>query len=252
MAPLNVTGRFGWTVVAVALVAGSCGSSGDGGSSGSITVFAASSLTEAMTDIADAFERTAGVEVRLSFGPSSGLREQVLAGAPADVFASADRDNMERLVDAGAVDETTVLVRNRLVIAVPAGNPAQVTDLADFARSELFVGLCALEVPCGAVARRALEGAGVDPAPDTEATDVRALLTQIASGDLDAGLVYVTDVRSADGEVDGIALAADADASTDYTIGTLVGGEDLAVAFVDFAVSEAGRAILAEHGFESP
>lgn len=252
MAPLSVSSRVGWTLVAVALVAASC-AGGDDGPSGPVTVFAASSLTDAMTEIADAFERATGVEVRLSFGPSSGLREQVLAGAPADVFASADPDNMERLVDAGAIDETTVLARNHLQIAVPAGNPAGVDGLGDFARSELFIGLCAPEVPCGAVARRALRHAGVEPAPDTEATDVRALLTQVASGDLDAGLVYVTDVRAAGAAVDGIALPADADVSTDYLIGTLGSGDDDAAdEFVDFAVSDAGRAILSSHGFGSP
>lgn len=251
--------RRGRSVLTIAtslvLLLGACGRGDDEQRGQGITVFAAASLTDAMTEVALAFERRTGtVTVDLSFGPSSGLREQILAGAPADVFVSADTTNLQALVDAGEADEVEVFARNRLQIAVPPGNPVGVAGLADLARSELLVGLCAPQVPCGALARRVLDAAGVEAVPDTEATDARALLTMIAAGDLDAGLVYVTDVLAANGDVDGVDLPAGADLRTDYAIGALArgGGSQATADFVDFVVTGPGRAILASHGFGSP
>lgn len=222
---------------------------------GSITVFAAASLTDAFADVADAFESAnGGASVELSFAASSGLREQILDGAPADVFASADPPNMEELVRAGEVEAPEVFATNRLQIVVPAGNPAGVTGLADLARSELLVGLCAEEVPCGDLAREAFAAAGVSPAADTSEADVRALLTKVEAGELDAGLVYVTDVLSAGDQVEGIDVPADADVVSRYPIGTVTssGSRELADAFVAFVLGEQGQAILEQHGFGAP
>lgn len=238
----------------VGLLGAGCGDGGEGEGSG-IVVFAAASLTDAFEEAAAAFEAAnPDATVELSFAGSSALREQILEGAPADVFASANASNMEAVVDAGEAGAADVFVRNRLEIAVPAGNPAGVTGLADLGRDELLVGLCAAEVPCGAFGREALADAGVTPAVDTEEPDVRALLTKVEAGELDAGLVYRTDVRSADGGVEGIAVPDDVNVVADYPIAVLTRSTDVATAeaFVAFVLSGEGQAILASHGFEAP
>ena len=172
------------TWVALALVA--CGSGSD---DSTITVFAAASLTDAFEEIADAFEDgEPGVSVRLNLAGSSSLREQVLQGAPADVVATANPSVMDELVDAGAVDRAEQFAANSLQIVVPRGNPAGVADLDDFADADLLIGLCAAEVPCGEFARRVLALAGVEPALDTNEPDVRALLTKVEAGELDAAI----------------------------------------------------------------
>jgi molybdate transport system substrate-binding protein len=247
---------------AVALVAAACG--GDGGEpgeptdaaggslGGSILVFAAASLTDAFEEIAAEFEAAnPAVSVELNFGASSALREQILAGAPADVFASANISNMDQVIAGGAAAESRTFARNRLQIAVPAGNEAGITGLADFADPALLIGLCAEQVPCGQFAREALAKAGVTPAVDTDEPDVRSLLTKIEAGELDAGIVYVTDVAAAGDAVEGIDIPADHNVVVTYPIATLTGSAnpEVAAAFVAFVLSEAGQAVLASYGF---
>jgi molybdate transport system substrate-binding protein len=242
------------SVGAVALAG--CGDDGSASTgAGSIRVFAAASLTDAFADVAAAFETAnPGSSVALAFAGSSSLREQVLAGAPADVFASASESDMDRVVDAGEVETAEVFATNRLQIVVPAGNPAAISGLDDLADGDLLVGLCAEEVPCGDVSRRVLEAAGVTPSPDTEEPDARALLTKVAAGELDVGLVYVTDVASAGDRVEGIDVPADIDVVATYAIGALAGAGNpgLASAFVEFVRGDDGQAILADHGFGGP
>jgi molybdate transport system substrate-binding protein len=229
--------------------------SGDGGGA-TLTVLAAASLTDAFTDVARAFEEAhPGTDVALDFAASSALREQVLAGAPAHVFAAADRREVEALADAGALDgRPTPFATNVLELAVPEGNPGAVTGLADLGRPELLVGLCAPEVPCGRLAREVLARAGIDAAVDTEAPDVRALRTQVASGDLDVGVVYRTEVAAGRGDIEGVALPEAGDLPARYPIAVLddAEDEDLAAAFVAFVLSDAGQAVLADHGFLAP
>lgn len=230
---------------------GACSGSDDG----TITVFAAASLTDVMSDLARAFEtHEAGIAVAVSTGPSSGLRESILAGAPADVFASADLTNMAALADAGEVDAAPVFTTNSMVIAVPHGNPAGVVGLDDFERGDLLLGLCAPQVPCGVAARTVFDSAGVHPSIDTEATDVRALLTQVASGDLDAGIVYRTDVMAADGDVAGIDIPAAVNVVVEYPIAVLAGSgnADRAAEFVAFVLSPEGQEIVRAGGFGRP
>ncbi len=231
----------------------SAGPTGGGASpEGVVLVFAAASLTDAFGGLEVAFEAAnPGVDVQLNLAGSSTLREQILAGAPADVFASASPEIMADVVAAGEVDgQPAILGRNRMAIAVPAGNPAEIAGLADLADDGLLIGLCAEAVPCGRLARSVLANAGVEPAVDTNEPDVRALLTKIAAGELDAGIVYTTDLAGAD--VDGIVIGADHNVTADYPIAPLVGGDNPtgAAAFVAFARSEEGQAILADHGFD--
>jgi molybdate transport system substrate-binding protein len=221
-----------------------------------VLVSAAASLTDAFAEIEAAFEAIhPGVDVVLNLGGSSSLRTQILEGAPVDVFASADASVMDQVLGASLVSGAPrVFARNRLQIAVPAGNPAGIRGLGDFADPRLRLGLCAETVPCGGFAREALERAGVVPALDTEEPDVRALLTKIELGELDAGITYRTDVASAQDAVEGIDLPPEADVTAEYTIACLryAPNPDAADAFVRFVLSEDGRAILVGNGFILP
>lgn len=230
----------------------------DGGTglAGELLVSAAASLTDAFAEIASAFEGAhPNVVVTLNVAGSSALRAQILEGAPVDVFAPADRADMQRVVEAGEVrGRVRVFATNVLRIAVPPGNPAQVTGLEDFARGELVLGLCGAQVPCGAFARRALARAGVEPAIDTHEPDVRALLTKIELGEVDAGITYATDVRAAGGAVEGIDIPDAHNVVAEYPVAVLAGAPnpEAARAFVAYVLSAAGRAILARHGFAFP
>ncbi len=223
---------------------------------GELLVSAAASLTDAFAEMESAFEEAnPGLDVVLNLGSSSALREQILEGAPADVFASANTSNMDQVAEAGEISgEAEIFVTNSLQIAVPIGNPAEVTGVEDFAREELLIGLCAEGVPCGDFGRQALAKAGVIPSVDTNEPDVRALLTKIEAGELDAGITYVTDVLSASGSVEGLEIPAEVNIVAEYPIATLAGAPnpDAAAAWVEFVLSEEGQAILTRYGFTSP
>jgi len=239
-------------VFAALLFAGGCGGSSSGPADGPVLVSAAASLTDAFGALETAFEATQpGIDVVLNLGGSSALREQILAGAPADVFAPANVANMDRVVADGAVvGDPEIFARNRLEIAVPPGNPAGVTGLADFAREDLLIGLCAPGVPCGDYGREALAKADVD----TEEPNVRALLTKIEVGELDAGIVYVTDVAAAGGTVDGIEIPDDVNVFAEYPIAVLSDAPNPigAAAFTTFVLSDRGGEILSGYGFDRP
>lgn len=254
--------RLPATIVVPMLTVAACGdgdvdTGGDGdGEAQTLTVFAAASLTDAFAEIGDAFSATRPeVSVELNFGPSSGLAMQLIEGAPADVYASADQVNMDKAVTGEVVEQAPVVfARNVLAIAVPAGNPGGVEGLADLAREELLIGLCAEEVPCGRFARQLLAEAGVTAAPDTNETDVRSLLTKIEADELDAGLVYRSDVLAADERVEGIDIAEADRVVATYPIAPVAASAVPALGeeFVDFVVSEEGRRILVDHGFLAP
>jgi molybdate transport system substrate-binding protein len=227
-----------------------------GGLEGEVLVSAAASLSDVFAEVEAAFEgANPGVDVLLNLGSSSSLREQILQGAPADVFASANTSNMDLVVAAGEVSgDPKIFARNQLQIAVPSGNPGLVTGLADFADEELLIGLCAEDVPCGDLARVALENADVVPAIDTNELDVRALLTKIEAGELDAGITYVTDVLSTGGAVEGIDIPEELNVVADYPIASLAHAPnpDAADAFVAFVLSDEAREVLDNYGFSSP
>ncbi|MBG6056217.1 molybdate transport system substrate-binding protein [Salinibacterium sp. CAN_S4] len=228
----------------------------DGTLSGTVTVFAAASLTDTFGAIADAFEREhPGVAVALNFGGSSALATQIVEGAPADVFAAASESTMTPVADAALVDgDPTVFVTNTLEIAVPAGNPAGVTGLSDFANPALSIAICAAEVPCGAASATVFDGAGIVPAPDTLEQDVKAVLTKVELGEVDAGLVYRTDVLAAGPEVDGIAFPEASTALGKYPIAQLAAStnQDAAAAFIAYVLSPAGKKVLDDAGFGTP
>ena len=217
-----------------------------------LQVFSAASLQEPFKELGEQFEAVhEGVSVEFNVAGSSTLVEQIQQGAPADVFASADTKNMNKLVDAGLeggepVDFTT----NTLMIAVPAGNPAGVTDLASLT-GDLNLVVCAPEVPCGAATTTVEETAGLDFQPVSEEQSVTDVLNKVTTGEADAGLVYVTDVAKAGGAVEGIDFPEAQEAVNTYPITTVDGAAhaELAQEFVDLVSGEQGQETLAGYGF---
>ncbi|MCA0217160.1 MAG: molybdate ABC transporter substrate-binding protein [Actinobacteria bacterium] len=227
----------------------------EGTVAGTVTVFAAASLTESFQAIADAFTAEhPNVQVTFNFGGSSGLATQIVEGAPADVFAAASPATMTTVTDAGLATDPADFATNTLEIAVPTDNPGGVTGLADFANPDLAIALCAAEVPCGAAAAKALDAAGIVASVDTYEQDVRAVLTKIELGEVDAGLVYRTDVLAAGAKVKGIEFPEASGAIARYPIAALTASAnpDSAAAFAAFVLSDAGQRILQKAGFGAP
>jgi molybdate transport system substrate-binding protein len=249
-------------LAAVVLAGPAAGCGGDrnqaagAGVSGPVTVFAAASLTESFTQIGKDFEAAhPGTKVTFNFAGSSALANQINQGAPADVFASAAPKNMATVTDAGnGAGPATTFVRNQLVIAVAKGNPNGIKTLPDLTKPDVKVALCAEQVPCGAAARKALSAAKLDLTPVTLEQDVKSALSKLRLGEVDAALVYRTDAKSAVAEVDGIEFPESKGAINDYPIVVLEAAPNRAgaQAFVDYVLSDKGRAVLTEAGFQVP
>lgn len=225
---------------------------------GDLDVSAAASLREAFGSLANQFRSLhPGVRVRLNFGPSSGLARQITAGSPTDVFASASVKDMDTVVRAGVANHPVVFVRNEMEIAVPAANPGRVTGIADLGRADLKVALCQPQVPCGAAAAQTFGRAGVRVRPVTLEDDVKSVLGKVELGEVDAGIVYLTDVRAAGHSttaVRGVTIPAAHNASTSYPIADLTTSRNTAAAqaFVAYVLSDTGRAVLTQMGFGPP
>ena len=245
-------------LVATLALAG-CGAPDDAADdevTGTVTVFAAASLTEVFTELGDQLElQDPGLDVQFNFAGSSALATQLTQGAPADVFASADTEQMDVVTNNGLVSTAPALfATNVLEIAVPAGNPGGITGLADLADPEKTIALCAAEVPCGAAAEQVFDAAGLTAAPDTLEEDVKAALTKVTLGEVDAALVYATDVQAAGSAVEGIEFPESADAVNGYPICPLTGAPNPAGAraFVELVGSAAGQEALTAAGFGTP
>jgi len=253
--------RFVLAIAALAAVVAGCssgsGSSNSGGSSstGTITVFAAASLMGSFTQLGKQFESAhKGDTVKFSFGPSSGLAEQINNGAPADVFASAAPANMQQVVSAGNASNPQNFVKNTMEVAVPPDNPGKVASVTDLAKSSVKVALCQPQVPCGVVAAEVFKNAGIKVKPVTLQPDVKSVLTQVETGNVDAGMVYVTDVMAAGSKVKGVTIPASDNATTTYPIATISSSKhkSIAQAWVSYVLSPAGQQVLAAAGFEKP
>lgn len=221
---------------------------------GTITVSAAASLTAPFTTIGEHFmEANPGTEVTFNFDSSGTLATQVLDGAPADVFASADAADMAELTDADLIaGEPEVFARNRLAIVVKKGNPTGVKTLADLATGT--VSLCGTEVPCGRYADQILSEAGVT-IPESSVTrgqNVKATLAAVAEGDADAGIVYLTDITG--DMVEAVEIPEDGNAIATYPIGVIAASANAATAeaFLAYVLSDDGQAVLEEAGFLPP
>ena len=223
---------------------------------GTLTVFAAASLTDVFTDFGVRLEAAnPRLEVQFNFAGSSALATQLTQGAPVDVFASADTDQMDVVTNNGIVSTAPALfAANVLEIAVPAGNPGDVTGLADLADPDRTIALCAPEVPCGAAAERVFDAAGLTAAPDTLEEDVKAALTKVQLGEVDAALVYATDVQAAGDQVEGIEFPEADEAVNGYPICILTDAPNPAAAraFAELVLSDAGQQALADAGFRRP
>ncbi|GAA2033453.1 molybdate ABC transporter substrate-binding protein [Catenulispora yoronensis] len=219
-------------------------------------MLAAASLTGTFTQIGKDFEAAhPGVKVTFSFGASSTLAQQIIQGAPADVFASAAPTNMKQVTDAGDGSGTPVtFVRNQLVIAVPKGNPKGITSLADLTKPGVKVVECAAQVPCGAAATKALAAANVKLTPVSLEADVKSTLAKLTLGEADAALVYRTDALSVKDKADGVEFPESAQAINDYPIAALAHSGNLtaAQAFVEFVQSAPEISVLTAAGFQKP
>ncbi|WP_405020092.1 molybdate ABC transporter substrate-binding protein [Kitasatospora sp. NBC_00070] len=260
--------RTALAVTALALAAGltACSSSSDtpsasasasGGPklSGTVTVFAAASLKESFTELGKKFETAyPGVTVKFNFGGSSALAQSIVSGAPADVFAAASPATMKTVTDAKAAADSKVFVRNTLAIAVPKGNPKHIAALKDLAGAGLKVALCAKEVPCGAAAVTALKAGEVNLTPVTLEQDVKGALTKVELGEVDASLVYKTDVIADAAKIDGVDFPEAAKAVNDYPIAALTKAPnaDGAAAFAAYIQSADARRVLTAAGFQAP
>jgi molybdate transport system substrate-binding protein len=254
--------RLGATSAAVllALPLAACGddggSSGDGGKGQqTLTVFAAASLTKTFEELEGQFEDAhPGVDVKLSFGGSSDLVAQITEGAQADVFASADTATMDKLVAAKLTSgDPREFATNTLTIAVPPGNPARITGLADLAKKDVKLVLCQPEVPCGSAALEVGEAAGLTFEPVSEEESVSGVLTKVEDGEADAGLVYVTDVAAAGDDLEGIDFPEAAGVVNHYPIVAVDGSQhaDLAEQWIDLVTGE-GQKVLQDAGFGAP
>lgn len=238
-------------------VAAGCGTDDDSAAATTVlTVYAASSLTGVFEELGERFEAEHdGVEITFSFGGSSDLVAQIQQGAPADVFASADTTNMEKLVADGLQGRDPVpFASNTLQIVTPPDNPAGITSFADLSAEGLNLVICAPAVPCGAATAKVAEAAGVTLRPVSEEQSVKDVLAKVTSGEADAGLVYVTDAKAAGAAVKGIAFPASSSAVNVYPITTVKGSRnaELAAEFLELVLSDAGQAVLAEAAFAKP
>jgi len=235
-----------------------CGSEDDSGATHrdvTIRVFAAASLTGTFTELGRQFENDhPGTKVQFNFGPSSGLAEQIGSGAPADVFASASPSNMDTVVQADEAKDPKDFATNSMEIATPADNPGRIAALADLAKPDVKVAVCQAEVPCGKVAAEVFANANLTVKPATEEVDVKSVLTKVTLGEVDAGVVYVTDVLAAGDLVNGVEIPSDVNAETKYPIATLSGSKHTRTAgeFVELVLSDAGAKVLEDAGFQGP
>jgi molybdate transport system substrate-binding protein len=223
---------------------------------GTITIFAASSLTNAFDRVGDELTRLyPATRYTFNYGSSSTLATQIVNGAPADVFASADELNLQKVVDAALVQgPASIFATNRLQIAVAPGNPRRISSLADLARRDLVVVLAAPSVPAGKYALDALGKAGVTLTPASQEIDVRAVLNKVALGEADAGIVYVTDVRSAAGRVAGVDIPEQHQVIARYPVVALKESRKgrLSSLFVAFLLGPDGQRVLGDFGFTRP
>ena len=264
-------------VALLGLVAAACGSDNSGGSAaattvattggattaapttttvavaGNITVFAAASLTDAFNEIGAAFTKAyPQAKATFSFDASSALAQQITQGAPADLFASADQANMDKLTKAGLNGAAPqVFANNLLGIIVPPGNPKGVKGVQDLANPDLKVVLCADGVPCGTYAKQILTTAGVTVNPVSLEQNVKGVVTKVTTGEADAGIVYVTDIAAAGSKAAGVEIPKDINVVAVYPIAATKTSQNSAAdqAFIGFLLGSQGQSILAKYGF---
>ena len=257
-------------VLPLLLALAACGGSTSAGTSTpapvKLTVFAAASLQGAFTDIGKAYSVAhPNVTVTFNFAGSDALATQITQGAPADVFASANATQMNVTVTGGEVDGSVVktFAHNRLVVIYPTANPANIQSLADLARPGVKVDLAAKTVPVGQYALTFLDAAAADPSYGASyktnvlknvvsyETDVKSVLSKVALGEADAGIVYTTDAATETGKVGTVAIPDTLNTIALYPIGVVKASKQVATAqdFLHYVVTTDGQATLAKYGF---
>ena len=235
--------------------AGPSGAAGGGSVKGSITVDAAASLTETFSTLKAQFMKLhPGTQITFKFGASSDLATQIVQGDTVDVFASAAPANMAAVTAAGLASHPVNFAENTAEIATPPKNPAHIAAVQDLAKAGVKVAVCAPKVPCGVVAAEVFKNAKITVKPTATEENVKATLAVVESGEVDAGVVYVTDVKAAGSKVHGVVIPADVNASTAYPIAALTKSKNpaLAKAWVDYVLSTAGSHVLQAAGFSKP
>lgn len=255
--------RYRVAVAVAAVLLTACGSSGENSSaspsatplSGTVSVFAAASLTEAFNALGTSFQgANSGVTMKFNFAGTPTLVTQIEQGAPVDVFASADTTNMDKLTGDGFTAGTPqVFARNKLEIVVASGNPKGITGLADLAKSGVIYITEGPTVPAGKYALQALKMAGVTVTPKSLETDVKSVVGKIELGEADAGIVYTTDVTAAGNKVQGVPVPDADNVIATYPIVAVKATTNAAAAnaFVAYVLSAAGQAKLQSFGFLS-
>jgi molybdate transport system substrate-binding protein len=253
---LRTRTRLAAVLAATALGLAACGGGGSGGSGGQspaeIKVFAAASLTAAFTELGRRYTAAQGTKVTFNFAGSQALATQIGQGAPADVFASADLDNMAKVKDLVGTPQS--LASNRLAIVVEQGNPKGIRTLDDLAGGDVKVVLAAGEVPAGRYAKQVLDRAGVKVTPVSQEDNVKAVVAKVSLGEADAGIVYATDVAAGGARVEGVDIPREQNVVATYPIATVKAGkaQDAAQAFMDLVLSGQGQEVLHRYGFLPP
>ena len=223
---------------------------------GKITVFAAASLQQVFTQLGKQFEAAhPGAKVSFNFSGSGTLAASITSGAPADVFAAASDATMATVTKAGDnAGAPVTFTKNILEIATAPGNPKHITSLADLTKPGIKVALCAVTEPCGAAAVIALKDAGVNLKPVTYEQDVTSAQNVVQLGEVDASLVYKTNILGAGGKITGVNFPTAVQAITDYPIAVLKDAPNAAgaQAFVNYILSAQGQQVLTAAGFENP
>jgi molybdate transport system substrate-binding protein len=261
----NHRARMGVAVIClaiVALLAAACGSSSrttirttsaSQKASGTVVVFAAASLKDAFDTIGKQFEQAnPGVSVKFNYAGSSSLATQIKQAAPADVFASADTKSMDTVTnDNLGSGSPQVFARNTLEIMVAAGNPKHIKSVADLAKADVKVAVCASDVPCGAYTQEVFKKAGVTVNAVSQETSVSSVVTKVTLGEVDAGVVYTTDVKAAGDKAAGVAIPANQNVTAEYPIVELkdAPNKDGAAAFINYLLGSDGQKVLASYGF---
>jgi len=234
------------------LLPSGCGAGGSSDDKHTLHVLAASSLSGSFDALADQFEMTHdGVTVDAIYDSSATLATQVSEGAPADVLATADLDTMQKVIDAGDASKADTFAGNTAVLVMPADNPAGITSFADLDKKGVTFVVCVDTAPCGKIGAALLEGNGIKAEPASFEDNVKAVLEKVAAGEVDAGIVYVTDAKAAADEVTTVEIPGAADEVTGYGVAVVKQSEDaeLAQEFVDLVLSDEGQQVLREAGF---
>jgi len=223
----------------------SCGREG-----ADLKIMAAASLSDVFQDISEAFESETGIETTLYTAGSSTLATQIIEGARADVVGLADEKTMGRILEARqsfSENEVQIFATNHLVLVTPNGNPASISSFQDL--SDAIIAVCAPTVPCGSLAYTFAESEGVVLEPASVEPNVRSVRTKVELGEVDAGLIYVTDLTHNMEVIDVPGLKT---LETKYPITALQPEKGAAKDFIAFVVSDLGQTILADYGFGKP